>query len=107
ARASEARDISVADLAYHFFEAALWPKALEYAQLAGAQAQRLYAPRAAIEHLSRAIIAAQQLGLQPSAAIYADRARMYTILGAFEAAQADYQAALQHAQVSGDRHAEW
>ena len=107
ARASEARDIGVADLAYHFYEAALWPKALEYAQLAGVQAQRRYAPRAVIEHLSRAIIAAQQLGLQPSAAVYSDRARMYVTLGAFEAAQADYQTALHNAQLSGDHHAEW
>jgi DNA-binding CsgD family transcriptional regulator len=107
ARASEARDISMADLAYHFYEAALWAKALEYAQLAGAQAQRLYAPRAAIEHLSRAIVAAQQLGAQPPAAVYCDRARMYATLGAFDAAHADYQAALQSAQSSGDRHAEW
>jgi DNA-binding CsgD family transcriptional regulator len=103
----QARDAGVANLAYHFYEAALWPKALEYAQLAGAQAQRLYAPRAAIEHLSRAILAAQQLGVQPPVAIYADRARMYAILGAFEAAQADYEAALQQAQSIGDRHAEW
>jgi DNA-binding NarL/FixJ family response regulator len=107
ARASEARDLGVADLAYHFYEAALWPKAFEYAQLAGTQSQQLYAPRAAIEHLSRAILAAQQLGLQPPAAVYSDRARMYAILGAFDAAQADYQAALQHAQSSGDRRAEW
>ena len=107
ARASEARDVGVADLAYHFYEAALWPKALEYAQQASAQAQRRYAPRAVIEHLTRAIIAAQQLGLQPSAVMYSDRARMYVTLGAFEAAQADYQAALHNAQLSGDHHAEW
>jgi DNA-binding CsgD family transcriptional regulator len=104
---AQAHDISMADLAYHFYEAALWAKALEYAQLAGAQAQRLYAPRAAIEHLSRAIVAAQQLGVQPTSAVYCDRARMYATLGAFDAAQADYQAALRYAQSSGDRQAEW
>ena len=48
-RGGEGRDAWAADLAYHFYAAEIWPKALEYAQQAGQQAQRLHAPRAAIE----------------------------------------------------------
>jgi DNA-binding CsgD family transcriptional regulator len=44
-----ALEAHLADLAYHFSEASLWEKALSYAQQAGETAQRLYAPRAAIE----------------------------------------------------------
>jgi predicted ATPase len=47
-RGSRAREVWVADLAYHFFAAEVWPKALEYAGQAAERAQRLYAPRAAI-----------------------------------------------------------
>jgi predicted ATPase len=39
-RGGEARDAWAADLAYHFYAAEIWPKALEYAQQAGQQAQR-------------------------------------------------------------------
>jgi DNA-binding CsgD family transcriptional regulator len=106
-RGGEARDAWAADLAYHFYVAEIWPKALEYAQQAGQQAQRLHAPRAAIEHLSRAITAARQLAQQPLAALYRARGQMHETLGAFEAARDDYQAALEGAQASGDRQTEW
>jgi predicted ATPase len=43
-----------ADLAYHYYEAGTWEKALAYAHRAGEQAQALYTPRAAIEQFTRA-----------------------------------------------------
>ena len=47
-----ALEAHLVDLAYHFSEASLWEKALSYAQQAGETAQRLYAPRAAIEQFT-------------------------------------------------------
>ena len=46
------------DLAYHYSEAALWDKALDYGLRAGQRALALYAPRTAVELLSRALSAA-------------------------------------------------
>src|SRR5438034_6601470 len=48
-------DDQLVDLAYHFYEAGAWSKAAEYGQRAGERALILYAPRAAIEHLTRAL----------------------------------------------------
>jgi hypothetical protein len=49
------REIQLADLAYHFYEAGIWTKALEYEQRVGEKALALFAPRAAIEHLTHAL----------------------------------------------------
>jgi DNA-binding CsgD family transcriptional regulator/tetratricopeptide (TPR) repeat protein len=106
-RTSAARDAWAADLAYHFYEAGVWAKALEYARQAGQQAQRLHAPRAAIEHLSRAITAARRLDQPPAPAIYLARGQMYDILGEFDSARNDYQTALEAARAAGARQAEW
>ena len=96
----------LADLAYHFFAAEVWDRALEYAQRAGQQTQALYAPRAAAENYTHAIEAAQRLGDVP-AALYRARGQMYEMLGAFEVARDDYTAALAAARAAGDRMAEW
>ena len=45
----------LADLAYHFYEAGAWEQALQYGQLAGEQAERLYAPHTVIEQATRAL----------------------------------------------------
>ncbi len=44
---------SLADLAYHFYEAGEWSKAMDYAVRAGEQAQALYSPRTAVEHFTQ------------------------------------------------------
>jgi DNA-binding CsgD family transcriptional regulator len=106
-RGGETPDAWVAALAEHCYQAGLWPRALEYAQRAAARAQRLYAPRAAIVHLSRALEAARQLKLVSPAAVYRVRGQMYDLLGEFEQAHDDYQAALASAQAAGDRRDEW
>jgi DNA-binding CsgD family transcriptional regulator len=101
------RDAWAADLAYHFYEAGVWAKALTYAQLAGQQAHLLHAPRAAIEQLSRAIESADRLAQTSPASIYRARGQMHDTLGAFEAARVDYHSALEAARASADRRAEW
>jgi DNA-binding CsgD family transcriptional regulator/Flp pilus assembly protein TadD len=95
-------------LAYHFFEAAIWTKALEYAQRAGEKAQSLYAPHAAVEQFTRALTAASRLSsAPPSAALYRLRGQAFDTLGEFDQARADYEAALQAAQAAKDQRATW
>jgi DNA-binding NarL/FixJ family response regulator len=102
-----ALEAHLADLAYHFSEASLWEKALSYAQQAGEMAQRLYAPRAAIEQLTRALDAASHLALAPRAALYHARGQAYETLGEFEQARHDYEQALGAAYEAHDDIAEW
>ena len=104
---AEALEAHLADLAYHFSEASLWEKALSYSQQAGETAQRLYAPRAAIEQFTRALDAASHLTLAPRAALYHARGQAYETLGEFEQARHDYEQALGAAYEAHDGVAEW
>ena len=101
------RDAHLADLAYHFYEAGVWAKALEYEQRAGERAQSLHAPRAAIEHLTHALDAAQQLHVMPPAQIYHARGQAYETLGEFERARSDHERALEAAHTAHDTRMEW
>ncbi len=100
-------DSHAAELAYHFDQAAVWDKALEYSQLAGEQAQRLHAPREALVHFSRALKAAERLNRMPSSSIPRDRAHALELLGEFEPARVDYEMALDLARREEDRRGEW
>jgi len=91
-------------LAHHAFQAGAWEQALAYAQRAGEQAQRLYAPRAAIEQFTRALEATHHLALAPLPALYHARGQAYETLGSFEQARHDYEQALEAAH---DGVAEW
>ncbi len=95
------------DLAYHFFEGDVWAKAVEYGQRAGEQAQALYAPRAALEHFTRAIHALSHLPDPPSATLYRARGQAHETVGEFEAARADFGRALAIAQETRDAAMEW
>jgi len=72
--------VRAADLAFHYREAANWPKVLQYAQQAGEQAQNQYAPREAAQHFSLALEAAGQLGLPPGVGLLRGRGQAYEIL---------------------------
>src|SRR5262245_482644 len=101
------------DLAYHFYEAEDWEKTLVYARRAGEQAQRLYAPRAAVEQFSRAIHAARRLaevhpiGSELALSLYRARGQAYETLGEFEQARTDHTYTLELARATRDQHAEW
>jgi DNA-binding NarL/FixJ family response regulator len=97
----------VVGLAYHYFAAEVWAKALEYARRAGEGAQALYAPHEAIEHFTRALEAAQHLSLAPPIEILRMRGRAYESVGYFESAHDDYQRALNAAREVHDGRAEW
>jgi DNA-binding CsgD family transcriptional regulator len=100
-------DQHVDDLAYHFFEAGTWQKALTYARRAAERARQLYASRTTVEHLTRAIEAGLRLpdnyGLL--ATLYLERAQASDTLGDGTAAIADAGRALDLAQQAGDRRA--
>ncbi len=95
------------ELAYHFYEAQAWEKALHYAQRAGEKAQQLYAPRAAVGHYTRSIESAAQLSLPAPINLFRVRGEMWDMLGEFGAARGDYQMVLNQARTQGDRQTEW
>ena len=100
-------DAQLVDLAYHFYEAGVWSKAAEYGQRAGERALILYAPRAAVEHLTRTLDALSHLGGTPSAALLRARGQAYETIGEFERARADYERALSIARQTQDGLMEW
>jgi DNA-binding CsgD family transcriptional regulator/tetratricopeptide (TPR) repeat protein len=97
----------LADLAYHYEAAGAWEQALGYAEQAGLHAQASFAPQAAVEQLTRALMAAERLQVAPAPRVYQARGRAYDMLGQFELAQADYERALEAARAAKDPAAEW
>jgi tetratricopeptide (TPR) repeat protein/DNA-binding CsgD family transcriptional regulator len=96
----------VGNLAYHYYEAGVWEKALSYSQLAGEKAQMIYAPHTALEQFTRALEAAPHLTVS-TIVLHRERGQAYETIGEFDKAQADYQQALKSAQEVHDRKAEW
>lgn len=100
-------ELHLADLAYHFYEAESWEQALAYSQQVGQQALTLYAPRAALNHFSHAIYAAEHLPVPTPMSLYRARGQAYELLGDFEAACGDFEQALTKARTTEDQLAEW
>lgn len=99
--------VPAAPLAYHFYRAEDWPKAMEYSQRAGLQAQALYAPREALAQFSQAIDAARHLGLPVPGPSLRGRAQALEILGDFDQARGGYEAVLEMARREANRVDEW
>jgi DNA-binding CsgD family transcriptional regulator/tetratricopeptide (TPR) repeat protein len=97
----------LADLAYHYEAAGAWDRALGYAEQAGLHALASFAPQAAEAQLTRALQAAERLGIAPAPRIYHARGRAYETLGQVTLAQADYDRALQAAEAAADAAAAW
>jgi len=100
-------DAQLVDLAYHFYEGEVWSKAAAYGQRAGERALILYAPRSAIEHLTRTLDALSHLDGTPPAAVLRARGQAYETIGEFEQARADYERALSIARQTQDGPMEW
>ena len=107
ARETGQRDDSLAQLAYHSFEAGLWQPALDYGLSAGAQALRRFAPHAALAHLDRAATAAEHLQQPLPRALRQARGQAQQMVGNFAAAQADFEALLAEARARDDRRGQW
>lgn len=101
------RDARLAELAYHYYEAEVWDRALESAREVGQRSLALSAPHAALEQFTRALEASRRLTVQPAPALHRGRGHAYETLGDFERARADYEAALAGARRAGDREEEW
>jgi DNA-binding CsgD family transcriptional regulator len=97
------REAVFEDLAYHHFQAEHWERAETLARDAGDRARSLYAPQAAVEHYTRALEAAARLGAAPDAGLLHARGQAFDAIGDFDAAHADYTAALTAAEVAGDQ----
>lgn len=102
-----APDGYLADLAYHFASGEAWAKAMAYGERAGTRALALYAPRAAAEYFARAMDVAARLTIQPSLRLFRERGRALALIGDFDGARGDYEAALVRAQADGDPHSVW
>ncbi len=103
----EQPDSRLAELAHHAHQAQAWSSALQYGLQAGQHALSLHAPRAAVEHFSRAIEAAQQLEDSIFLDLLLMRGAAYDILGEFQSALDDYESALKLAEQYGDHSTIW
>lgn len=92
----------LSDLAYHYYEAGAWEKAMKYGEMAGKNAMSLAAMREARIHLDRAIDAAHHLSLQPSWQLLLARGKAYDRLGESELARLDLTSALDQARLEQD-----
>jgi DNA-binding CsgD family transcriptional regulator/Tfp pilus assembly protein PilF len=97
----------LADLANHFYQAGAWDEAYYYCRRVGANAQTLFASRAAVEHLTRAIEAAGHLSIAPPSKLFRERGQSLELIGEFERAREDYARALEMARNRQDGLAEW
>lgn len=94
-------------LAYHSFEAGDWDAARRFALRAANHAAALCAPREALQHLERAVIATERAGGTVDAPLLIARGRAHETVGAFMQANADFTAALGVARAGDDRRVEW
>ena len=106
-RFADAPDRHAADMAYHFYSAEMWIKALANGVRAAKRAQALYSPRAVIEHSMRALHAADELAITPPPEVYRLRGEAHELLGDFELALADYEMAHRTARDVEERRTEW
>ena len=100
-------DAHLADLAYHHYRAGNWRKVLLYAPRMAERAQAMHAPRAAIEHYSHAIEAADALQQPPPPVLLRARGATFELQGEFTSAEADYARAVATTRAAGDGPAEW
>jgi class 3 adenylate cyclase/tetratricopeptide (TPR) repeat protein len=95
-------------LAHHYGEAEAWELAATHAWRAAEAARAVFANREALARYDQAIAAAERAG-RPAAerrALLADRGGVHAVLGDFERARGDHEAALALARAEGDAVAE-
>jgi class 3 adenylate cyclase/tetratricopeptide (TPR) repeat protein len=95
-------------LAHHYLEAESWPEAAEHARRAAEVASRAWANNEALARYDQAVLAAER-ARRPTAerrALLEARAAVSTVLGRFDPARADLEAALALAEGETDAVAE-
>ncbi|HWC04823.1 MAG TPA: adenylate/guanylate cyclase domain-containing protein [Methylomirabilota bacterium] len=100
-------DDHVAELAHHFAQGEVWPKAFEYARRAGNRARAIFANREAIHFYTQAIEAAARMSPPPGdadlLAIHEARGSVWHLVSSYDQAVADFEAMQQAAARLGDR----
>lgn len=94
-------------LAEHFDEAGETARALFYSERAAENAAARYANREALDFYTRALDAAEALQTETRDSLYRARGVVYERIGAFDAACADLERALEIARATNDARAEW
>jgi len=91
-------------LADHYREAEAWAPAVRFAHRAAEAARAVFANREALARYDQALEAAGRTALSPAEELplYEGRADVHAVLGDFERARVDYEAALRQARASGD-----
>ncbi|GBC76107.1 Response regulator aspartate phosphatase G [bacterium HR07] len=103
----QAPDELAGDLARHFEQAALWKKAIRYAERAGTLAQDIYAHRAAIQFFTKAAAFSQTIkDHQGQAQNLNNIGRTHVSVGEYPDALRCYSQALQICQQNKDREGE-
>lgn len=97
----------LADLAYHYFEAANWVKAYEYSWKSALRAQSLYAPRSALEYFEQALHSGIRAGVENIQQVFRARGKTLETLGDFERAREDHEQALSLSRKVLARKDEW
>ena len=91
-------------LAHHYFHAEAWSAACEHATRAAESARAAFANREALDRYDQALLAGERAGIPAAGrlALLAARGRVHGLLGAFEPARADLEAAVAIAREIGD-----
>ena len=94
-------------LAYHWSNGGDTARALEYLIRAGDRAKQLFANRRAVDTYSQALaLGGDALPSERAAGIRRRRGEVLQVLGQYDAAQADFEAALRSAEQRDDRRSE-
>lgn len=107
---SDAVEPKLAELSFHYASGEVALKSYEYGRRAGERAQALHAPRAAVEHFTRALNAVSRMpGLSALeiASLLRSRGHAYEQLGEFEFARTDHEVALAAAQAAHEPRIIW
>ncbi len=91
-------------LAYHYREGEAWPAAARHAGVAAELARRAYANQEALAHFDQALAAAERGGTprEERLALHEARADLHALLGDFERARDDLEAAVALAEAASD-----
>ncbi len=100
-------DEHVAELAHHFAQGEVWPKAYTYGRRGGDRARAIFANREAIHFYTQALDAATRMSPPPGdadlMAIHEARGLVWHLLSSYDQAVADFEAMQQAAARLGDR----
>ncbi len=94
-------------LAYHAYGAMDWPRAYAASSRAADHALALYAPREALAHIDRALIAADRAELAQDAMLHHARGRALETVGDLHGAHAEFTTALEIARTAGRETEAW